>query len=148
VRGFRYFWLMKNTGKSSETIFENSHKMLGKKAFVWRIPDAAEIYGRTGGGRFNRSMPCDYLITVSGKTEYAEVKSTQNLTSFPFNLLKKDQIASAAMIVAAGGSYFIYVHHLISDRWYRIPFALVQAARELGSSSIKWPELEEYSWNP
>lgn len=140
---------MKNTGKTSETIFENAFRMKGKRAFVWRIPDAAEIYGRTGGARFNRSMPSDYVVVQQGKqTEFAEVKSTQNLTSFPFSILKKDQIASAAMIVAAGGAYFIYVHHLISDAWYRIPFALVQAARELGSSSIKWSELEEYSWNP
>ena len=140
---------MKNTGKTSEEIFEDAFKPLGKKAFVWRIPDAAEIYGRTEGGKFNRSMPSDYILTLEGQGNiYAEVKSTQNLTSYPFSSLKKGQNAMAAMIIAAGGPYNIYIHRLTTDQWYRIPYSLVKKTKDEGASSIKWEHLKEYPWNP
>lgn len=140
--------MAKNTGKLSEKIFELYHDRLGKRAYYYRIADAAEHYGRTGKISHVRPTPSDYILTVDGSTFYAEVKSTQNPTSFPFALLKKGQSAAGLQVVGAGGDYVIFVHNLTTDTWYRIPYQVLRAVKDIGKSSIPWSELENLKWNP
>jgi hypothetical protein len=137
---------VKNTGKPSEREFEAKYGSLGKRAYVHRLPDAAEIFGRVGKIGLTRAMPSDYLVVCDSQTEFAEVKSTQNKTSFPFSVLKDKQVASAHMITAAGGDYFIYIHRLATGDWYKVPFTVIAATRAAGSASIKWDELKVYKW--
>ena len=141
--------MAKNTGKPSEKIFESSLDRLGKRAVYFRLVDASEIKGRTGVISSSvRSQPSDYIVVVDGKTSFAEVKSTQNPTSFPFSLLKRTQSAAAEMITAAGGDYHIYVHNLNSNRWYRFPYSVIEATRAAGKQSIPWSNLETHVWTP
>lgn len=140
--------MAKNTGKPSETFFENVWLRLGKRAFSYRIADAAEIRGRTGNIGTTRATPSDYIVTFDGSTFYAEVKSTQEKTSFPFSLLKKGQKAAAPQVVTAGGGYFVFVHNLSTNTWYRVPYAVIQAVKDIGRSSIPWSEMETLKWNP
>ena len=141
--------MAKNTGKKSEQIFEESIDRLGKSAVYFRLVDAAEIRGRTGKVATSaRAQPSDYIVTAYGVTFYAEVKSTQNATSFPFSLLKKSQTAAATMILAAGGEYMVFAHNLLTDRWYRFPYSFVQQTQASGRQSIPWTELETYAWTP
>lgn len=141
--------MAKNTGKTSEQIWELAWTRLGKRAYFYRIPDAAEHFGRNNGKVFNlRPTPADYLLTTNGETIYSEVKSTHNPTSFPFSLLKKGQRAAGPQVVDAGGHYHVFVHNLSSDRWYRIPFEVIGTVKDLGKSSIPWNELEQFVWNP
>lgn len=141
--------MAKNTGKKSEDIFEKSLDRLGKRASYFRLVDAAEITGRTGKVAVSaRAQPSDYVVVLDGKTSFVEVKSTQNPTSFPFNLLKTTQHASARMIITAGGDYYVVVHHLPSDTWYRFPYTLVQNTQANGKQSIPWSDLERFQWNP
>jgi penicillin-binding protein-related factor A (putative recombinase) len=140
--------MAKNTGKPSETFFENVWQVLGKRAFCYRIADAAETYGRVGKIGMTRATPSDYIVTFGGETFYAEVKSTQEKTSFPFALLKKGQQAAAPQVLAAGGGYLVFVHSLTNNTWYRIPYAVIQAVKDAGRSSITWSELETLKWKP
>jgi len=140
--------MAKNTGKPSETFFETVWQSLGKRAFCYRIADAAENYGRTKTIGMIRATPSDYIVTFDGETFYAEVKSTQEKTSFPFALLKKGQRAAGPQVVTAGGGYFVFAHNLSTGRWYRIPYQVITAVKELGRSSIPWTELESLSWTP
>jgi penicillin-binding protein-related factor A (putative recombinase) len=138
--------MAKNTGKPSETFFENVWIRLGKRAFSYRIADAAEVRGRTGNIGTTRATPSDYVVTFDGVTFYAEVKSTQEKISFPFSLLKKGQKAAAPQVVAAGGGYFVFVHSLTTDTWYRVPFEVIAAVKAIGRSSIPWSEMETLKW--
>lgn len=138
--------MAKNTGKPSEEHFEAVWGALGKRAYLHRFVDAAEIVGRTGKIGFSRKAPADYLLVHNGQTEFAEVKSTQNATSFPFSLLQVGQTAAAAMAIAAGGSYFVYAHRLSTDEWFRFPYALVVQTKALGKASIPWNALKEHAW--
>lgn len=140
--------MAKNTGKSSESFFEGIWRALGKRAFCYRIADAAEVRGRTGNIGTTRATPSDYIVTSEGQTFYAEVKSTQNPTSFPFSLLKKGQQAAGPQVIAAGGSYFVFVHNLTTDTWYRVPYAVIMAVKDIGRASIPWSELETLKWIP
>lgn len=141
--------MAKNTGKLSEEIWELAWTRKGKRAYFYRIPDAAEHFGRNQGKIMNlRPSPSDYILTTDGQSAFAEVKSTQNPTSFPFNLLKKGQTAAAPQVVSAGGHYLVFVHNLLTDTWYRIPYQIIQAVKDIGKSSIPWNELEQFTWNP
>jgi penicillin-binding protein-related factor A (putative recombinase) len=111
--------------------------------------DASEIKGRTGKVATSaRSQPSDYILTMDGITSYCEVKSTGNKTSFPFNLLRPSQTGPAKQILAAGGQYWIYVHALALNRWFRIPYDAILAAKNEGLGSLKWSDLERTSWYP
>lgn len=137
----------RNTGKSSEAQWEAHFSSLGKRAYFYRVVDAAEVRGRTGKIGFVRSAPSDYVLTVDGLTSFAEVKSTENKTSFPFSILRRSQTGPALMITKAGGAYDIYVHELAQDRWYKVPYSFILQWKEMMSkSSIPWLQLQGFLW--
>lgn len=136
----------KNTGKKSENSFEAQLTKLGKRAYFHRLTDAADVKGRTGVVGYQPKQPSDYMIVLDGQTSFAEVKSTQNQTSFPFSLLKPGQTAHAKRILAAGGNYLVFVHNLTTDVWYRIPMSVIEAVKARGNQSIPWSDLSEFVW--
>lgn len=136
--------MAKNTGKLSETVFENHFRRLGKRAAVHRLLDASDVKGLTGRIGDIPPQPSDYVLTVDGKTSFAEVKSTQDPTAFRFSLLRRTQTAQAAIIGAAGGSYDLYIHHLPSNAWYILPYTVVIAVKHEGRASIPWEALRPY----
>ena len=139
--------MAKNTGKTSESLFESSIEHLGKAAYLYRFPDAAEVRGRTGKIGFVRPAPSDYLVSMSGMFFLAEVKSTQDQTAFRFSLLRKTQSAHARMAWSAGALYFIFLHDLTRNQWYRIPYSFVEDwKRDTGRSSVPWKNLEAFKY--
>ncbi len=138
--------MAKNTGKPSEQAFEAALNRLGKRAYYCRLVDAAEIYGRVGKTGNVRPQPSDYIITVDGLTSYAEVKSTNDETAFRFSLLRTKQTAAARQILSAGGEYNVFVHHIPTDRWYRIPYTTINMVKEAGKASINWHDLQDFQW--
>lgn len=136
----------RNTGKPTEALFEHSISALGKLGYFYRIKDAADIKGLTGKIGHADATPADYIISVKGVLEFAEVKSTSDLTKFAFALLKKGQKSHGARIVASGGLYRVYVHRLDKDLWYRIPLRSIQAVQAVGKQSIPWEDMEQFRW--
>lgn len=136
--------MAQNTGKTSEKIWEDYHRRLGKRAFFFRFVDASEIRGRTGKVATSaRSQPSDYILTIDGRTEYAEVKSTGSATSFSFSMIRPSQNAAAKQIITAGGEYVIYIHALKRNQWFRVPYNVIQAA---DGKSLKWEQLQPLEW--
>lgn len=139
--------MTKNTGKLSEQKWLEAHNKLGKRAWVHRFVDASEIVGKTGRVAVAASpQPSDFMLVLDGETSFSEVKSTQNKTSFPLSILRKTQSTQAKMILAAGGSYWIYIHALILKKWFKIPYTLVTQIKAEGKASIKWQDLSQYEW--
>jgi penicillin-binding protein-related factor A (putative recombinase) len=139
---------LRNTGKPSEELFENSILALGKAGYFYRIKDAADIRGITGRvGQGMDATPSDYIVSVHGEVSFAEVKSTNDLTKFPFSLLKKGQKSHGKRIVASGGSYRVYIHRLKTDTWYCIPLRFIHAVQDAGAQSIPWEQMEKYKWH-
>jgi len=134
--------MAKNTGKPSEQEFERIWKKLGKGAWTWRVVDAAEVRGRTGKIGYTRAAPSDYIVANQG-VHFAEVKSSQDPTAFRFSLLRTAPSAMAVMILAAGGEYLVYVHRVLTDEWFRIPY---QVIKNHSTRSLTWKELENYRW--
>jgi penicillin-binding protein-related factor A (putative recombinase) len=139
--------MAKNTGKSAEGEFEDFLKKLGKHAYFYRFKDASDLKGLTGKIGHIDKQPSDYIVVVRGLTAFSEVKSTGNDTSFPFSLLKAGQNAHALRILAAGGSYLVYVKRMTTGEWFRIPYEVIRQTRETGKASIPWRDLGGYTWS-
>lgn len=136
--------MKKNTGTKSEKLFEsilNDH--YGKNVFVERLPDTKSIKGMMGTG-FIQGRPSDYLVTENGVMYYAEVKSCQDEVSFPFSNFTKEQEKAMIRQNAAGGEYFIFIHNLLTDTWYKLSARQKIEVEKSGRKSIKWTELNKW----
>lgn len=138
---------MKNNGKPSEEIFDDAWKPLGKKAYVFKFEDTASLRGRNKKAVFAAAQPCDRLVVHDGRTFFAEIKSTIDPERFKFSLLRRVQSYAATAAAAAGGDYFIFIHNLTQDQWFRVPYSVVAAAKAEGRGSLTWAELTPYSWS-
>lgn len=132
----------KNTGKPSEKEFALIFAKLGKKVFVHRVVDSAEIRGRLGKG-WVREMPSDWIVTENGVMYYAETKSTMSKVSFRVSSMTTGQKAAAKRQFAAGGLYFVFVHRLATGDWYKVPAEFLLTS---GKTTFKWAELQPYPW--
>lgn len=139
---------MKNTGKGAEQIFDDSWARLGKQAFVFKFSDTAELRGlNKGKSLIARAQPSDRLLVYKGETYFAEIKSTIDPDRFKFSLLRSSQGFAAAAALAAGGAYYVFIHNMDQDRWYRLPYEAIQQAKARKAGSLTWAELEPYAWS-
>lgn len=137
--------MVKNTGTSSEDEFELIlRRAYGKKVFIYRVTDSKEVRGRSNSKTaFTKAQPSDYIVTEDGRMYYAEVKSSNNKTSFPFSQISTVQWGSSKRQYIAGGCYFFFLHNVNTNNWYKVPaFAFHNHDRK----SFKWEELEEFKW--
>lgn len=135
--------MTKNTGKSSEQIFENTlRKLYGSKVFIQEFYDAAYLHGLNKKPVKAPEQPADRLVTLNGQMFYAEIKSVSKGTSFPFGMIKPNQLRASKLALLAGGNYLFMVHDLQSDIFYRVPASLVLSTQEAGKQSLKWSEME------
>lgn len=132
------------TWKKVEQEFVDFFDQYGKDACVIRLSDTAQAKATSGKGAFIQAQPSDFLLTLKGVTHYAEVKSTQNVNSFPFSNIKKGQWAASKKVVGAGGSYFFFIKNLNTDTWYIVPAKVLHAQRP--KKSIKWNQIKDYEW--
>ena len=138
--------MARNSGKSSEGIFEAHWDSLGKKAFCKRFDDQGDLYGRNNKKMIvTNPQPADYIVTAEGRMFYAEVKSVSEYR-FPFSMIRKGQWAGAKRTVAAGGWYCFFIHNVPSNQWWIAAAETVLAAREAGCASIRLDFLTP--WKP
>lgn len=134
---------MRNTGKPSENRFENAlRKLYGARVHIQEFYDAAYLHGLNRKPVKAPDQPADRLVTLDGAMFYAEIKSVSSGKSFPFSMIKSNQIGVGKLATLAGGSYFFFVHDLQADIFYRVPASLVLSTQEAGKQSLKWSEME------
>lgn len=132
-----------NDGTAAEEAFEK----LILADDLYRFPDQKMLRGLNGGrpvGDFPK--PSDYLVTKLGLTWYAEVKSTQSATSFPFADIRPSQKAKALKMAAFGGRYHFYIFSYGLGKWFLMSCNQFAFAITHGRKSIKFEELQE--WHP
>jgi penicillin-binding protein-related factor A (putative recombinase) len=138
---------MKNNGKNSENIFEAYWGRLPTFADVYRFEDYADANFKASGRtrKIVAAKPSDYIITILGRTFYAEVKSIASGSRFNFSNIKASQWRSATKVSKASGEYFFFIHFLTSDRWYKVP---AQAILRAEKKSLLEKDLLKYYWEP
>jgi penicillin-binding protein-related factor A (putative recombinase) len=141
--------MARNSGKLSEAHFEARFAKMGKRASVFRLVDASDIFGRSKNKEYLAvpSQPADYLVVCNGATFFAEVKSTQDKTAFRFSMIGQGQWIAAVKSLAAGGDYLFFVHNLLTNQWYRIPASYVKLTKDAGMNSLPWSELKPFMWS-
>ena len=142
---------MKNTGRKSEDIFDEAFQRMGKKAHVHVFTDSAEVRGMNKKAVMVKAQPADRMVTCDGEMFYAEIKSSvSSYDRFDFSLLRPKQSAQATMVLAAGGRYFVFYHHILTDEWFCIPYLMIALVKDQGKSSIPLSTLREQGrlWNP
>lgn len=97
---------------------------------------------------FTGSHPSDFLVTNRGDMFYAEVKSSNNATSFPFSGIQPSQWAAAKRQIAAAGKYFFFLFSQSNSQWYKIPGSFLVSIYNEGRKSVKWAELTDFLWAP
>lgn len=118
-----------------------------KTTMCTRFIDSADLnresYKR--GAKFTAtgiSQPSDLLVTCSGLTFYAEVKSTDNERGITQSLIKR-QAGSRRRVLAAGGMYLYYIYRIATKQWYEIPGDVFQDTE----GTFLWKDLEIYRIN-
>lgn len=134
----------KNDGKDAQhAFFEAMRKRPG--VVVERFWDQSDLRGRNGGRAVaDFPKPADFLVTQNAQIEYAEVKSVQSATSFPFSNIERSQRSAALRQAMVGGAYNFYIFSYGLGRWFRMSakqFADIIAA---GKASAKFTELEPW----
>jgi hypothetical protein len=131
-----------NTGKPSEEIFTET--LESKGAVVFRLRDKADLYGLNKKNVAAFGQPCDFLVVHPTTAFLAEVKSSNNPTSFPLSCFTAAQKAAMARCHSkhAGGKYKIFIHNLCTDKWYKMDASSYVIAVHEGVKSIKWDSLK------
>lgn len=133
--------MSKNNGVSSEEAFEKKiQKLHGKDCYLHQMVDSKQARNKV------KSNPSDWVVTINGVTAYAEVKSCSNETSFPFSNFTKGQMNGMTRQSRAGGKYWIFIHHITTDKWYWIDGYTVLSTIDNGKKSLSWKELENHKW--
>lgn len=131
-----------NDGTAAEKAFET----LIKADVLYRFPDQKMLTGLNGGRRVGDfPKPSDYLVTKTGVTWYAEVKSTQSSTSFPFADIRPSQKSMALRQAAKGGPYCFYIFSYGLGKWFLMSARIFADAIAAGRKSIKFEELHRWS---
>jgi penicillin-binding protein-related factor A (putative recombinase) len=125
----------------SETLFEGLFAPYGKRAYLHKITDTKEVTGLNGRPTKTKKEPSDYIVTFDGIMFYAEVKGSQNETSFPFGNIQPGQLGASRRQLAAGGHYFFYILRNKTGHWHKVPADVIHNCPK---QSMTWAELAPY----
>lgn len=120
---------------------------VGKTHFVYQFEDARAVMGALKSRKvFVQGRPSDYLVTSDGVTFFAEVKTSENPTSFPLSNIAKAQWNCAIKMVAAKGLYWFYIRKEPDRIWYRVPAVFFVSLFNNQILSAKWKDMESFRW--
>lgn len=128
-----------NTGKPSEDFFQENVSGL-----VFRLRDKADLVGLNGGKNVAAfGNPSDYFLIQQDGGYLAEVKSSNNATSFPLSCFTAAQKAAIYRCSKRGfGSrYRIYIHNISTNQWYLMTADDFMNIIKQGKKSEKWKNL-------
>ncbi len=132
----------KNDGTQAERAFE----VRIAADDLYRFPDKKALTGLNGGRKVGDfPKPSDYLVTKGGQTFYAEIKSVQSDTSFPFADIRPSQRAKALRMACIGGRYDFFIFSFGLGKWFLLAAPQFATACEAGAKSVKFKELPEWT---
>ncbi len=140
-----------NNGKLAENWFEQHWHTKRKSVMLYQFEDFYQTVFKKGGkasGKSSKPQPADYLLTEGGSMGFAEVKSSQNKTAFPFSDVRSIQWRMARKQLAANGIYDFYLLNINTLIWYKVPAKILIATKDMGVKSLNWKKIKPYIWQP
>lgn len=131
---------MKNDGKSAQDKFIEAMESTGR--WVHRFRDKKDMMALNRGKRVGTfANPADYLVGETGRYFLAEVKSTNNKTSFPYANIEPAQKAAAAHAVRVSSPFFFFIMDMNTEQWYILSAAEYISDVKAGKKSRPFKEL-------
>ncbi|AJD82940.1 holliday junction-specific endonuclease [Achromobacter phage JWF] len=138
--------MARSKGKISEDYFESWWKPHGKRVHVQRFTDTLFVMGQQQDRLARKdAQPADYLVSAYGKMFYAEVKESENATSFSFGNITKNQMACARQTLAAGGRYYFFINHIVTNLWHVVDAEAFIRMIDNDMKSVKWHDIPSRS---
>lgn len=132
----------KNDGSKSEEIFKERMA----HTFLYKLTDTKSIKKTAGLKAFSSPVPADFIVLLGGGLTFAEVKSSSNKTSFSLDSFRPAQLSAMVKLKALGGNYTVFVHNIVTDKWYELTGSLVVDLIKQGNKSIKWGDMSRLEW--
>lgn len=131
---------MKNDGKDAQDQFIEAMEATGR--WVHRFRDKKDMMALNRGKRVGTfANPADYMCGENGRYFLAEVKSTQNKTSFPYGNMEPAQKAAAAHAASRGSPFFFFILDMNTQQWYVLSAPEFVADLKAGKKSRSFKEL-------
>lgn len=130
-------------GKDVETDFKDRWNNLGKAAWLYRLADVAELYGKNNGLVITDAQPADFLAVYDGWNGLIECKGTTDPIGFRLSLIRKSQHQAATRHIAGGvaHSYRFAIRSEVYQKWFLAPASIIQL-----KGTIRWQDLSPYEW--
>lgn len=129
--------MSKNDGKKTETLFDDLYKF--KPGVVWY-----KFIDTKRARSFVPDQPADRLLIHNGQGWLVEIKSSIDPIRFPLKNISKKQVGHGRYWRTAGAKEVFIIHHLLTDKFYFVPFDIVDQWFKDKISSIKWGDLTVY----
>ena len=123
-----------NDGKASEKIFDD----------LYTLKPGVVIYSFVDTFRarsFVPNQPADRLLIYEGQAWLVEIKSSMDTVRFPLKNISKKQVGYGRYWRTAGAKEVFISHHLVTDKFYFVPFNIVDEWFKDGVSSVKWDDI-------
>jgi penicillin-binding protein-related factor A (putative recombinase) len=125
---------MKNNGKETEKIFDDIYQTM--PGIVWyKFVDSFRARNLI------TAQPADRLLIYQGQAWLVEIKSTIDEKRFPLKNISKKQVGAGRYWRAAGAKEYFIIHQKVWNKFYFVPFTIINDLFKEGRSSISWSEL-------
>lgn len=124
----------RNNGKLSEKLFDD----------MYTFKPGVVVYSFVDTHRarnFVPTQPADRLLIYEGQAWLCEIKSSMDKVRFPLKNISKKQVGYGRFWRTAGAKEVFIIHHIVTDKFYFIPFNLVDEWFKEGVSSVKWDDI-------
>jgi penicillin-binding protein-related factor A (putative recombinase) len=130
--------MKKNDGKETEKIFDDLYKT--KPGIVWyQFTDTYKARNVVD------AQPADRLLIYQGQAWLIEIKSTIDEKRFPLKNISKKQVGAGRYWQAAGAREYFIIHQKVWNKFYFVPFTIINDFFKEGRSSIFWDEIEMWA---
>ena len=125
---------LKNDGKLTEYLFDDLYT--NTPGIVWY-----KFIDTFRARSFVPNQPADRLLIYNGQAWLVEIKSSIDKVRFPLKNISKKQVGYGRYWKTAGAKEIFIIHHLVTNKFYFVPFEQVDQWFREKVSSVKWEDL-------
>ena len=129
-------------GADAEDRFAERWEAMGKQAWLHRLKDASDLYGRNRRLVQVDAQPADFIAAFNAWFGLVEVKSTKDTRGFPTSMIRQSQRVAAVRCMYARAPYVFAVECHTTGTWFLAPAKFVITQK----GTILWDELKPYQW--
>ncbi len=112
-------------GYTAQDEFAHRWEAMGKQAWLHRLKDASDLYGRNKRLVQVDAQPADFVAAFASWFGLVECKSTKDTRGFPTALIKQAQRVAAIRCMYADAPYVFAIQNNATKEWFLPPAKFV-----------------------